>query len=490
MTEKCFALNVGCQVKEGVKNVVTDGLAGIARSWLDAASGLIEFVGGWWLKAPAVSVDSQAVFNIQESLWWYTGAIGILGILIALGRMVLSQDFKTLTSAAKPIVNIILVTGAYTAGIAGLSKAGDELAKWIMDRAANTESNSEGLDALGAAIVLSSANPQGAVQLVGPLLIIGLIALIGSIVLFGFMIFRDVTLLVMLAFMPSIAAATGSETGDQAFRKANGWLLALLLFKPVAATIFALGVTLMKDSSGLNGSDGAVMKALFGVVVILLASLSLPALVKFVVPAAAAGSSGFSGGGAIGGAVTVAAGAAVLSGAGAAAGGGASAAKGASTAAGGGSAASGAGTGSRAAGSSAAAAGGRSAESSQSAGAERAAKQDASTASASGSTSSTNSDSSQPSATNEQANSQPASGKQAEGAQAAPAGASSANASGAATGVASDNAAGAPPSGQSVGASGAPSGTSSGSTAAQLPNVIPSTSRLNESIEGDDGNEY
>ena len=489
MAEKCEWFRVDCQVKEGVKNVVTDGLASIARSWLDTASGLIEFVGGWWLKAPAVSVDSQAVFNIQESLWWYTGAIGILGILIALGRMVLSQDFKTLTSVAKPIVNIILVTGAYTAGIAGLSKAGDELAKWIMDRAANTEGNSEGLEALGTAIVLSSAIPHPA-QVVGPMLIIGLIALLGSIVLFGFMVFRDVMLLVMLAFLPSIAASTGSETGDQAFRKANGWLLALLLFKPVAATIFALGVTLMKDSSGLNGSDGAVMKALFGVVVIMLASLSLPALVKFVVPAAAAGSSGFSGGGAIGGAVTVAAGAAVLSGAGAAAGGGARAAKGASTAAGGRSTASSAGGGSGATGNSAAAAGGRSAESSQSAGAKRAAKQDASAASASGSTSSTNSDSSQPSTTNEQANSQPASGKQAEGAQAAPAGASSANASGAATGVASDNAAGAPPPGQSVGASGAPSGTSSGSTAAQLPNVIPNTSRLNESIEGDDGNEH
>lgn len=79
MSDKCGPLNVGCQVKEGVKNVVTDGLASIARSWLDTASGLIEFVGGWWLKAPAVSTDSQAVFNIQESLWWYTRAMGGFG---------------------------------------------------------------------------------------------------------------------------------------------------------------------------------------------------------------------------------------------------------------------------------------------------------------------------------------------------------------------------------------------------------------------------
>jgi type IV secretion system protein TrbL len=486
MAEKCEWFRVDCQVKEGVKNVVTDGLAGIARSWLDAASGLIEFVGGWWLKAPAISADSQAVFNIQESLWWYTGAMGILGILIALGRMVLSQDFKTLTSAAKPIVNIILVTGTYTAGITGLSKAGDELAKWIMDRAANTDSKSEGLDALGAAIAITSSNPHGVVQMVGLLLIIGLIALVGSIVLFGFMIFRDVTLLVMLAFMPSIAASTGSETGDQAFRKANGWLLSLLLFKPVAATIFALGVTLMKDSSGLNGDDGAVMKALFGVVVIVLASLSLPALVKFVVPAAAAGSSGFSGGDAIGGAVTVAAGAAVVSGAGAAAGGGASAAKGASTAAGGGSVASGAGAGSGATSSSTTAGGGQAAESSQSAdagsgatnsstaaGGGQAAESSQSADAGSGATTNTNSDSSQPSTTTTP--NQPAGETRADGAQAAPAGANSASTTGTV------------PSGQSVGASG---GTSAGNTATQLPNVIPNTSRLNESIEGDDGNEH
>lgn len=475
MADKCGFLEFGCQAGEAVKNVVTDGLASVARSWLDTAAGIIKFFGGWWLKAPAVSADSQAVFNIQESLWWYTGAIGILGILIALGRMVLSQDFKTLTSAAKPIVNIILVTGAYTAGIAGLSKAGDALAEWIMDRAANTAGSGEGLEALGAAIVLRAAIPaQGFAQHVGTFLILGLISLIGSIVLFGFMIFRDVTLLVMLAFLPSIAAATGSETGDQAFRKANGWLLALLLFKPVAATIFALGLTLMKDSGNFSGDEGSVMKALSGVVVILLASLSLPALVKFVVPAAAAGSSGFSGGGLVGGAVTVAAGAAVLSGVGASAGGGAKAAKGASTVAGGGSTTSGAGAGSGATGGSAAAAGGRSAESSQGAGAGRAAKQEASTASASESTSSTTGGSSQPSTKNEQNTNQPAGGQQAAGAQAGPAGAASTNTGTAPAGTASGTARGASP----------------GNIASQLPNVIPHTNRLNESIEGDDGNEH
>ena len=452
MAEKCDWWRVDCQVKQGVENVVTDGLSGIARNWLDTASGIIEFVGGWWLKAPAVSADSKAVFNIQESLWWYTGAIGILGILIALGRMVLSQDFKTLTSAAKPIVNIILVTGAYTAGIAGLSKAGDALAEWIMDRAANTDSSSKGLDSLGTAIVISTANPQGMAQHVGTFLIIGLISLIGSIVLFGFMIFRDVMLLVMLAFLPSIAAATGSETGDQAFRKANGWLVALLLFKPVAATIFALGLTLMKDNSSFSGDEGTVMKALSGVVVILLASLSLPSLVKFVVPAAAAGSTGFSGGGAIGGAVTVAAGAAVLSGIGT-----------------GGGAAAGAGAGARQqasnqtasnapSGSTAAASGGKSTESAHVANTPPGAQKDTASSSASGSPSGTKHDDPQTSSATQQSSNSPGGEQQPGGGQ---------------TGDYS-TASGASPSG-------------AGRFAEQLPNMMPGGSRMNDSIEGDDG---
>lgn len=320
----CSWYEVGCKVG----GVISDGVGAIAHDLLVKAGDAITFLNKGWLSwSPGIDTESNAVAQIQANLWWYTGAIAILGILIALGRMVLSNDFKSLIGVAKPIVNLIIVTGTYAVGIRLLDDAGNELAVWLFEQIEANYDGSVGLDAITGMIVM---NPQAVNAAIGGALIVGLLALLGAVVLFAFMIFRDVMVLIMLAFLPTLAASTGTETGDQAFKKANGWLLALLLFKPVAAVVIALGVTLMGDNTSISGeADGGIMRPVSGVIVICLASLALPALIKFVVPAASAGSGAFSGGAAVAGAATVAGGAAVLAasagtggGAGAAAGGG------------------------------------------------------------------------------------------------------------------------------------------------------------------------
>ncbi|MGO1755782.1 MAG: hypothetical protein ACTHZ6_15730 [Brevibacterium aurantiacum] len=303
----CSWYEVGCKVG----NVVSDGVGAIAHDLLVRAGNAITFLNEGWLSwSPGIDTESNAVAQIQANLWWYTGAIAILGMLLALGRMVLSNDFKSLIGVAKPIVNLIIVTGTYAVGIRLLDDAGNELAVWLFEQIEANYDGSVGLDALVIMIVMK---PEHVTAAIGGALIVGMLALLGSVVLFAFMIFRDVMVLIMLAFMPTLAASTGTETGDQAFKKANGWLLALLLFKPVAAVVIALGVTLMSDNTSISGeAEGGIMRPVSGVIIICLASLALPALIKFVVPAASAGSGAFSGGAALAGAATVAGGAAVI----------------------------------------------------------------------------------------------------------------------------------------------------------------------------------
>src|SRR5699024_9715341 len=146
----------------------------------------------------------------------------------------LSNDFKSLIGVAKPIVNLIIVTGVYAAGIRLLDDAGNELAIWLFEE---IDSGGEGTVGMGALAEMTLMTPQGVQGAIGAALIIGLLSIIGSAVLFAFMIFRDVMLLIMLAFMPSVAASTGTETGGQAFKKMYGWFLALLLLLPVVAVI-------------------------------------------------------------------------------------------------------------------------------------------------------------------------------------------------------------------------------------------------------------
>lgn len=322
------------KVGEGIENFANDQVAKAAQSLSDAAAAMMRWLNTWWMEAPKPDLEADPINQVIGDLTWYTAAFAILGLLFALGKMVLSQDFKTLIGGVQPIVNLIIVTACYATGIGLLLTAGDELATWLLDRAAYA-SNGEG-DISALAVVTVNGGTLGA----GGWLIFGLIELIGSIMNFGFMLFRNIILPVLMVFLPTLAAASGTEAGKQAFAKANGYLIAFICFKPVAAVIYALGLWFMNTPaiSGFGTGNGkvedlaaAVVNVCTGIGIMILAALALPALIKFLVPVAARGAGGFSGGGALAGAATVAAGAAVIAstgGAGAAAGGGSAVASG------------------------------------------------------------------------------------------------------------------------------------------------------------------
>ena len=222
------------------------------------------------------------------------------------------MDFKKIMTAFAPIVTLIVVTGVYAVAIGSLLTAGDSTAAWLLDRATEGDANLE--------ILAAPVGEMG--QNIGVFLIVSLLTFFGAIMNFLLMIFRDVIILVLLAFLPVVAASTGSVSGKQAFQKINGWLIALLLFKPVAAGIYALGLRMMTQDSEIEGLGGELQNyasAMTGMLISALAGLALPALIKFVAPAAAMGAAAFGGGAAVAGAATVAAGAAVVAGTGGAA---------------------------------------------------------------------------------------------------------------------------------------------------------------------------
>lgn len=322
------------KVGEGIEDFANDQVAKAAQSLSDAAAAMMKWLNTWWMEAPKPDLEADPINQVIGDLTWYTAAFAILGFLFALGKMVLSQDFKTMIGGVQPIVNLIIVTACYATGIGLLLTAGDELATWLLDRAAKA-GNGEG-DISALAVVTINGGTLGA----GGWLIFGLIELIGSIMNFGFMLFRNIILPVLMVFLPTLAAASGTEAGKQAFAKANGYLIAFICFKPVAAVIYALGLWFMNTPaiSGFGTGNGkvedlavAVVNVCTGIGIMILAALALPALIKFIVPVAARGAGGFSGGSALAGAATVAAGAAVIAstgGAGAAAGGGSAVASG------------------------------------------------------------------------------------------------------------------------------------------------------------------
>src|SRR5699024_5699284 len=227
---------------------------------------------------------------------------------LAVGNIAITQAPKSsAVSIGGQLFRMILAGGVYMTAIPLLLNAGDETSVWLLEQAHGDNAEAGFSSLMGSSAALMSLS--------GAAFLIYLLLFIGAVVNFVFMLFRNVMFLVLIVFIVVLAASSGTEAGQQAWKKANGWLLALLLFKPVAAAIYALGFRLLKDTGTTEGGDEIIdglVSSLTGLLILLLASLALPALIKFVVPAAAAGAGAFSGGAAVGATAGVAAGAAVI----------------------------------------------------------------------------------------------------------------------------------------------------------------------------------
>ncbi|VXC17307.1 conserved membrane hypothetical protein [Citricoccus sp. K5] len=299
---ECGLTSVGCHIGE----LANSAFEGMVEGLYDGAVEMAKIIGTWWMEVPPPNLDSVGLNLLQQDLSWFVVIFAMIGFFFGLIRLVMTEDVRSnAVNLAKPLFNLVLATGVYMAAVPILLTAGDETARWLLDRSTDGDSSMEMLIPATGAMASNY----------GVAFVVYLLMLLGSGVNFMFMIFRNLMLVILVAFIAVLAAASGTEGGNQAWRKANGWLIALLLFKPVAAGIYALGFRMMIDDTDLSQTSdlgAGLVSALTGLLVLVLAAFALPGLIKFIVPAAAAGSGGFSGGAALSGAAGVAAGAAVL----------------------------------------------------------------------------------------------------------------------------------------------------------------------------------
>ena len=128
---------------------------------------------------------------------------------------------------------------------------------------------------------------------------LGIIAFLATVIQIMLMLVRGGMLVLLVGTLPLVAAFSNTEMGMQWFRKAGAWLVAFALYKPAAAIVYAVAFD-------LAGQPGA-LALLDGVMMLVLAILALPALLRFVVPATSA----LAGGGGAGGMLAGAAGGAI-----------------------------------------------------------------------------------------------------------------------------------------------------------------------------------
>jgi len=347
----CFPLDFGCLAKTGagaVASKVTNSfLDEVRKSAADATTTILKTLGTFWLNIPSPKVSNLAgpeltgaaaptnlqaagpAGVLQGNLGYLTILAAVVGLIVCGARLGITGRSEHGSEAVKMLVRLIAVTAAGAGIVDILIKAGDVFSPWIISSATGAPFEQTAPSLLTNEGLLAMT----------PLLtiIVAIFALFGAGAMVIFMILRGALLIILIAVWPLSASLTGTEQGLQWYKKINAYLIAFVLLRPVASIIYAAGFLLIKDGHDFQTTDpgvSALMASLTGMAILAVAGLSLPALLRFVAPATAAGSGAMTGAAVMGAAVAVGA-AAVTMGAGAAAGG-AGAGAGASGASGGG----------------------------------------------------------------------------------------------------------------------------------------------------------
>jgi hypothetical protein len=274
----CVVAGPICSVGQGAASAAAGAVSGgilnsIASDFSSAEGEMLKLLLSAWVNVPSPSLSSTSgtVGFLQSSLSWYVAAAAVLGLLVAAGRLAIERKPDAAKEAATGMLTTLLTIGAGVATISLLSAAGDAFSTWILDQAAGSTTPSQALTQLGSfAGLVATAGP-------GLIILLSVLAIIGMVVQLAMVLIRSVLLVVLVGVWPLAAASSMTEMGRQWYKKITGWMIAFLLFKPAAAIVYAAAIkmTLTADSE---------LSSIEGIILIILASLTLPALMKFIVP--------------------------------------------------------------------------------------------------------------------------------------------------------------------------------------------------------------
>ncbi|WP_156393607.1 hypothetical protein [Nocardioides sp. Root140] len=285
-----LAKDKGTDLASNAAGALADSAFGrIAESAVDAAELAMKELMTAWLKYPSPEVSecyggsascqsASVTAWTQAHLHWLVVFAMVVSIMIGAIRMMVTARGEHARELGTALVRMVLVTFGAGTVIATSLAAGEIYSQWILDQA---DFNLNGSLLGGGVLFTGVTNPF-------MLLILGLLMLLVQIVQFGLMAIRSGMVIVLAAFLPLASSVTNTAAGRQWSSKSIQWLAAWILYKPVAATIYAIAIQMTQPKQGLATQ-------LAGIFMMILAILALPALIKFAVPWVAAAANGSAG---------------------------------------------------------------------------------------------------------------------------------------------------------------------------------------------------
>jgi|GEM_PF-3102374 len=294
---------------------LTDGIGGLIEKGLDAAMRwllksllsalqvVLDGISQWWLgiSGPGMGEGSPAA-AVQSSTIYFVAVAGIIGTAFGIVRVVRTHSKDASVDLVMAMFSTVAVTAIGGTAATYLLKASDAVSPWLLT---NITGQSE--DERTSLYTMLDIMPgdQSAKFVIGLAIIsviLVLVAALASIVNALFVVFSYGMVAVLVGLLPIFAAQSQTQGGKERFWKVMGWIFAAVLYKPTAAVIYGVGSLWIKGMVADDQKGDAfaeLISLISGMVVIIMACLALPALIKIVTVATTEQARGVSAGGAI-----------------------------------------------------------------------------------------------------------------------------------------------------------------------------------------------
>lgn len=269
---------------EDMKRGVADAIKTMITFWISVPDPQVGTIDG---------VTADSVQFLQSKLTWLAAVIMCMVVLVGAMRIAIEQSSGPAKQLGKMIASYIgtsvMAVPLITVGL--LISSG--ISQWILASSTEGTNFADNLFSL----FNSTEGVTSGVFLFVLLLIAALLAGLQC----WFMIGRGAALIVLTGYLLIIAAGSGLKAGAEGLQKAIAWIVALIIYKMVAAGIYGVGFFLLGTNTSLAGNG--FLQIMQGITLIGLAIFALPATMRVVAPAMAPAADGRGWGAAAGGMV-------------------------------------------------------------------------------------------------------------------------------------------------------------------------------------------
>ena len=298
-------VNANC----GLGDMVCAGAEGFINSLFhgvtDSLGDLAKSLGSFWVNTPSIPLtgEDNAVTFIRDTTLWYVGVLMVISVLIAAGQMMWTRKGQPLTELLSSLLKFAIINAASVSGVTMLLDSGDKFSAWIIK-----QSTDEGFDKALSTLIGPEVFKSGITMGIAIFAIVmGIIAIIVAVIQIGLLIVRSAMALILVGTLPLAFSATNTSWGKQWSQKHVSWLIAFILYKPVASLIYAAAFKVFGSVGKVDGDDAErMMYFICGLVLMIAALFALPAMMRLIVPAvgAASGAGAMFAGAAVGSAAS------------------------------------------------------------------------------------------------------------------------------------------------------------------------------------------